>query len=215
MTFRTKYVSEMNEIRADHSLKQAIINKCETTASTSQNTKQVIYSRFIMAGVSCLVLFLLLIGGRLIFQNGDKDNPTALFSGFIVTAYAADGASLVVEPNIDFPLGQYSLLMSSVPGFPITIASKNADRIKVQSSEGQLILWNPADSKVIHLGEQAAVKSNDTIYWSPLVEGDQLRSVATSGILQITAYKGDTKLGSSTIEITSDKQGKYTGKLSN
>ncbi|WP_042169638.1 hypothetical protein [Paenibacillus gorillae] len=215
MTIRTKYVNGMNEIRVDHSLKQAIINNCVTRASTSQNTKQVIHSRFVRVVISCIILFLLAIGGRLIFQNGESNNPTALFSGFVVTVYAADGASFVVEPDVDFPLGQYSLLMSSVPGFPITIASKNADMIKVQSSEGQLILWNPADSKVIHLGEQAAVRSNDTIYWSPLVEGDQSRSVATSGILQITAYKGDTKLGSSTIEITLNEQGKYKGKLSN
>lgn len=212
MTNRTKYINGMNEIKVDNSLKQSIINKSGMNTSILDTARTY---RVAMIAVSCMIIFLLAIGGRFVLHNGDQASLSGLFSGFVVTAYAADGSPLVVKPDIDFPLGQYSMIMSSVPGFPITIACKDTEIIIVRSSEGQLLLWNPADSKVKHLGKQVTVRSGDTIYWSPLVEGNHSPTVATQSVLQITAYKDHTKLGNSTIEIKSDEHHKYKGKLTN
>lgn len=215
MTIRTKYVNGMNEIKADDELKQTIINKASMSAAVPRTVDRAFRKKVAMIAVSCILIFLLAIGGPLVLHNGDQANPSTLFSGFVVTAYEADGVPLVVKPGVDFPLGQYSMFMSSVPGFPITIASKDTDKIELRTSEGQLLLWNSADSKVIPQGKEATVKSGDTIYWTPLVEGDQTQSAATESILEITAYKDMNKLGSSMIEIKSKDHNMYKGKLIN
>lgn len=215
MTIRTKYVNGMNEIKADNELKQRIINKSITSAAVPRSVARTFRSKAAMTAVSCMIIFLLAVGGPLVLHNKDQENPATLFSGFVVTAYAADGAHLVVKPDVAFPLGQYSMYMSSVPGFPITIGSKDVEKIEVRTSEGQLLLWNPADPIVKHQGKEATVKSGDTIYWSPMVEGDPSQSAATEGIIEITAYKDMKKLGSSRIEIKLEDDYMYKGKLTN
>jgi hypothetical protein len=212
MTIRTKYVNGMNEIKADDEFKQTIINKASTSAAFPQTVARAFRSKFAMVSVSCMIIFLLAIGGPIFFHNEDKANPTTLFSGFVVTAYAADGAPLEVKPNVDFPLGQYSILMSSVPGFPIKITSQDADKIELRTSEGQVLLWNPSDSIVIPMGKKVTFNSGDTIYWSPLGEGDPIQ-VAGESILEVTAYKDLKQLGSSTIKINSEDDNMYKGKL--
>jgi hypothetical protein len=203
----------MNEIKADDELKQTIINITRANAVVPQTAARAFRIKVAMIAVSCLIIFLLAIGGQLALHK-DHANPSTLFSGFVITAYAADGAPLAVKPDVEFPLGQYSMFMSSVPGFPVTIVSKNADKIEVRTSEGQIVFWNPTtDSKVNHQGKEATFKSGDTIYWSPMIEGDP--SHATESILEITAYKDNAKLGSSTIEIKSEDHVMYKGRLTN
>jgi hypothetical protein len=204
----------MNEIKATDELKQTIISQAGMNTIVPQTAARPFRSKLAVIAVSCMIIFLLAIGGSIVVHNQDQANPSALFSGFVVTAYAADGTPLVVKPDVDFPLGQYSMLMSSVPGFPVKITSKDADKIELQTSEGQLLLWNPKDSIVIPQGKKATFKSGDTIYWTPLVEGDQIQAVDHSK-LEITAYKDMKKLGSSTIEIKSEDHIMYKGKLTN
>ncbi|MEV5029541.1 hypothetical protein [Paenibacillus sp. LPE1-1-1.1] len=215
MTIRTKYVNGMNEIKADNELKQRIINKSITSAAEPRSVARAFHSKAAMIAVSCMIIFLLAVGGPLVLHNNDQENPATLFSGFVVTAYAADGAQIVVKPDVTFPLGQYAMYMSSVPGFPITIGSKDADKIEVKTSEGELLLWNPADPIVKYQGKETTVKSGDTIYWSPMVEGAPSQSWGTEGILEITAYKDMKKLGSGRIEIKMEDYYMYTGKLTN
>ncbi|QYR19176.1 hypothetical protein KZ483_14530 [Paenibacillus sp. sptzw28] len=213
MTLRSKYVKGMNGIKLDDELKQNIISKIGSGSSVTQIRVRSFRYKVAMISAACVIVFLLIIGGPLIFHNGGQTNsgPSTLFNGFVITAYAADGTPQVVKPDVDFPLGQYSMFMSSVPGFPITIVSKDADQISLRTSEGELLLWNPSDSKVRYQGKEAIVKSGDTIYWSPLVDGQ----VATESMLEITAYKDKKKLGSNVIEIKSEDHVTYKGRVTN
>lgn len=213
MTMRSKYVKEMNGIKVDDELKQSIISKISSSSTVPQIRVRSFRSKIAMISAACVIVILLIIGGPLILNNGDQTNSgqSALFNGFVITAYAADGTPLVVKPDVDFPLGQYSKFMSSVPGFPVTIVSKDADQISLRTSEGELLLWSPSDSKVKYKGKEAIVKSGDTIYWSPLVD----EQVATESMLEITVYKDKKKLGSNVIEIKSDDHGTYKGTVTN
>ena len=201
MMMRTKYVDGMNEIKVDDERKQSMISRAGTNDAEPRIRARSFRSKTAMFIAACMILILLAIGGPFILHNEDQTKTTsALFSGFVITAYAADDAPLKVKPDVDFPLGQYSGFMSSVPGFPITISSKDADEIRLQTSEGELLRWTPSAPKVIKEGKEATVKSGDTIYWSPLVEGSQSQAALESK-LGITAYRDNKKLGSSTIEI--------------
>ncbi len=214
MMMRTKYVDGMNEIKVDDELKQSIISRAVTNDVEPRIRARSFRSKTAMFAAACMIVILLAIGGPFILHNADQTNTSALFSGFVITAYAADDAPLKVKPDVDFPLGQYSGFMSSVPGFPITISSKDADEIRLQTSEGELLRWTPSTSKVIKEGKEATVKSGDTIYWSPLVEGSQSQA-ALESTLEISAYRNNKKLGSSTIEITREDYIWYKGKLTN
>jgi hypothetical protein len=214
MTIMRKYVDGMNEIKATDELKQTIISQAGMNTVVPQTAARPFRSKLAVIAVSCTIIFLLAIGGSIVVHNQDQANLNTLFSGFVVTVYAADGTPLVVKPEVDFPLGQYSMYMSSVPGFPVTITSKDADKIELQTSEGELLLWNPKDSIVIPQGKKATFNSGDTVYWTPMAEGDQ-NQAADKSILEVTAYKDMKKLGSSTIEIESDDNNMYTGKLTN
>jgi hypothetical protein len=216
MTMRTRYMNGMNEIKVDDELKQSIISKFSSSDAATHTGVRSFRNKVAMFVAACVIVILLAIGGPLILHPGDQANSgsSTMFKGLVITAYAADGAPLMVKPNVDFPLGQYSLLMNSVPGFPITIDCKDADQIRLRTSEGQLLLWTPPDSKVNPQGKEVTVKSGVTIYWTPLEEGNQSH-VAIKSILEITAYKDKKKLGSSAIEIKSEDQVMYNGKLTN
>ncbi|MEK4852579.1 hypothetical protein NST04_22200 [Paenibacillus sp. FSL H7-0756] len=172
------------------------------------------FRRKIMTTVlSCVIILLIAIGGPLLVNSGETATPSSLYSGFIVTAYAADGVTVAVQPDVDFPLGQYSLYMSSVPGFPIKLAAEGADTIQVRATEGQLLLWNPADGKVILQNSKAIVKPGDTVYWSPPLTDKSVQNTVSDSSLEITAIKDNTKLGSSSIQVHSQDHITYTGKL--
>ncbi|GKU76558.1 hypothetical protein [Paenibacillus sp. L3-i20] len=215
MTIDQNYRNDMNEINVSSELKQTLISIPHRSTAEKQSTVSIFHRKLTMITVSCLMISLLALGGTLALQHTKTTNTITLFSGFAITAYAADGTTLQVNPDIEFPLGQYSMIMSNAPGFPITIAAEGADLIELQASDGQLLNWNHSDSKIIVLGKEVTVKSGDTIYWSPLAEGSASQAAAIKSELEITAYKNKTKLGNSRIEITSDDNGMYSGKLSN
>ena len=80
MTIRTKYVNGMNEIKADNELKQRIINKSITSAAVPRSVARAFRSKAAMFAVSCMIIFLLAVGGPLVLHNKDQENPAALFS---------------------------------------------------------------------------------------------------------------------------------------
>ncbi|WP_068775931.1 hypothetical protein [Paenibacillus sp. FJAT-26967] len=213
MEFRTKYAKEMNEIKADVEFKNTIITRATSNAAGIQTVAHRLRSKvgIIIASSVILLILILTIETPIIFKEGEKESNVLsnLFQGFAVTAYAADGTSVIVSPDVEFPIGQYSLIMSNVPGFPITITCQNADDISLRASEGMLLSWYPSVSKIERLGKEAAFKSGTTIYWTPLVEGSR----AQKAILELTAYKDNKKLGSRLIEISTEDHIMYKGKL--
>ncbi|OMG01298.1 hypothetical protein [Paenibacillus sp. FSL R7-0337] len=209
---KDKYVNGMDGIKADEAFKQSIIRSATIHSGTSKTSAWTFRRKIMTTVLSCVIILLIATLGPLLVNRGDPATPSPLYSGFMVTAYAADGVPVVVQPGVEFPLGQYSLYMSSVPGFPIKLAAEGADTIEVRATEGQLLLWNPADGKVILSNTKAIVKPGDTVYWSPPTDKSIQYTVSDSS-LEITAFKGSTKLGSSSIQVLSQDHITYTGKL--
>ncbi|WP_339224714.1 hypothetical protein [Paenibacillus sp. FSL H8-0332] len=195
-----------------YDFKQSIIRRVRVNSSVSKSPAWSLRRRFTAVTLSCLLLLILAALGPLLVRSTNQANPAVLFNGFMVTAYAADGVPVAVQPDVEFPLGKYSMFMSSVPGFPLTLVAEGADRIELQASEGELLLWNPADSKILPQRQAAAVQSGDTIYWSPIADGSS-QPAATDGILEVTAYRDNHKLGSTVIQIHTQDHIFYSGKL--
>ncbi|WP_127493250.1 hypothetical protein [Paenibacillus glycanilyticus] len=139
----------------------------------------------------CVLGFIFFMGNTLINQSGSQGKE-------------------IHPPEVEFPLSAYTMFKSNVPGFPLTIANKEATRIIVRSSDGDLLLWKSSDGKVISQGKKAEVKPGETIYWSPLTEENKLQYKT---IIKLTAYNGRTKLGSTGIEISSENKFIFRGKL--
>lgn len=209
MTMKSRYVEGIDGIKMDDALKQSMMNNIYAPQERVRSFR----SKITMISTAVIMVSLLIFGGSYIVKMGDPatSGPSPFFQGFVITAYAADGTPLVVKPDVVFPLGQYLMTMSSVPGFPITIDAKDADQIRLRISEGELLLWSSSNSKVRSQGNETTVKSGDTIYWSPSANG----KVAAESMLEITAYKDMEKLGSSFIEIKSEDQATYKGRVLN
>lgn len=207
---KNKYAEAVDEIRTSDELKQSIIRRALSDASVPRRSVGILRRKTAMVAVAAAFVLLFAIGGPLWLCGNDSHRPPAWFDGFAVTAYAADGATIDVKPNAEFPLGRYSMFMSSVPGFPVAVSAEGADRIEIRSSAGELLSWNPSDSRVRGQGDRMDLKIGETFYWSPL-EG-RGSSAADSAELEMTAYRQNEKLGSGRIAIESDDGGLYTAK---
>lgn len=129
---------------------------------------------------------------------------------FAVTVYAADGAPQQVKPEIAFPIGNYRVTNSRAPGFPILITAEGADEIKLMTTQGSFLRWNPPDYKVYPLGTEADLEPGEIIYWSPMLE-DKLQSAASQSELTLIAYHNHNVISKSLILIREDNQGVFTG----
>ncbi|MBP2002247.1 hypothetical protein J2Z69_003319 [Paenibacillus shirakamiensis] len=210
MTIRDKYVNGMNKIIMKDELKQLIIKNVERNSPVSQPLAVINHCKVVMVSISLITIFLF-IGVAFFIQMGSQ-NTSSPFGGFVVTAYAADGTSSEVKPNVEFPLGKYSLFMSNVPGFPIKIVAKDADEIKVLTIKGQILLWNSNDGQINLKGKTATINSGELFYWTPLIAGEQSK-LEKNTLVNVTAYKNNKKLGSSKIEIKLDENNIYKGIL--
>jgi hypothetical protein len=158
-----------------------------------------------LALVSLLILFLL---------NRESPAGTGKLQAwkdiFAVTVYAADGAPQQVKPEIAFPIGNYRVTNSRAPGFPIMITAEGADEIKLITTQGSFLRWNPPDYKVYPLGSEADLEPGETIYWTAMLE-DNLQSAASESELTLLAYRNHTIISKSLILIREDNQGVFTG----
>lgn len=234
---KSKYGNGMNRIRTGEEFRKAIVRraveegggtgktflfrktgpqrpnapKCSPTALRGPQNRR----KAAVFAASCALLLLLAAGASIQLPNAGRESGSAgFYRNFFLTAYAADGNPIPVSPDAVFPLGRYSLWMSSVPGFPLTLGCTDAQEIRVEVSEGKLLSLDRAASKVMVLGKETAVDPGATLYWSPLPEGSSPSSPAKNITLELTAYKGGEKLGSSTVEIQTADGVSYTGKLS-
>lgn len=198
-----RYIDGMNEIMASDELKKSIINdvkKYQKKGFAYQKTAALL-------AAACTFILLAVFG----FSFLQPDSEKSLFDDFILTAYAEDGTPVEIKPNVGFPLGKYQMTMSSVPGFPINIVSGEAEVIKLSATDGSLLLWTPSSSKVVNKGNQLEINSGDTVYWSPLSDGDN-KTVAKSAI-EVIAYQNDKEIGRRTIEINRKDDYYYFGNL--
>jgi hypothetical protein len=171
---------------------------------------------------------------KVVSKNPPVTEPISKFSGFILTAYAAENenseigadykdttAATVLTPEVSVMLPRYNLLMNSVPGLPFTFNFNNKDNasdktysISVAVDFGQLLTWDIASGKVTEKGTVTVCQAGDTLYWTPLSDDDgasQNMSDSTGKEIHITvtAMKNSEKLGSQTIVIT-EKEHNYS-----
>jgi len=210
-----KYIDGMEEIKADGKLKRKIMHsvKQDKQASRFFTFKKAVAT----VAITCTFVLVISFGIPFIQNNSHMEEQGqlkehSLFDGFVITAYAVDGASIQVKPNVEFTLGKYELTMSNVPGFPVRIVCDKANTIKLTVTDGELLLWTPPDYEVYNKEKVLEIKSGDTIYWSPMSEANS-NTIATDCILEIEAYKDNEKLGSNRMEIKSDNNYTYTAIL--
>lgn len=72
--------------------------------------------------------------------------------------------------QVAFPLDKYSVVMSSVPGFPIEISEDhNNFPLIIATSSGELLVKEGSAGKQVRSsGASLELKEGNTIYWSPL-----------------------------------------------
>lgn len=215
---KNKYIGGMSEIKADEELKNKLLN-----INKIKNQSKYYFSNLKIASIFAIAfIFVLFFNVCLPYmQNVLKTNeaittktPIAkkIFGGFVITAFAADNSSFEVKPNVDFLIGKYQLVMSSVPGFPLKIECDDAESIKVSITDGELLLWNSSDSKIHNKGKELIINSGDTIYWAPLQE-DSSNTLTSSSTVNIIAYKGDKEIGKNIIKIEAVDRISYMGRM--
>lgn len=200
-----RYISGMKEIQAGDELKKQMIHHVQQQSARKRKTLS-IKKTATLSAAACIIVFLVVLGAPLL----QHENKKTAFGGFVITAYAADGTSIEMKPETQLPLGKYSPLMSSVPGFPIRIVAEEADIIAITVTEGNLLLWSPSDSKVIQKGRSMKTTSGTIVYWSPLEEGEE-HSLSQSATVSVTALAGNKELGRHVIEINTDDRLNYSG----
>lgn len=142
----------------------------------------------------------------------------AILIFFLFTVFR-NNDPLEVKIEVNFPIKEYRVTDSRVPGFPMEITAEGADEIRVSVREGSLLLWNPPDYTVNNKGQELEVKSGDQIYWSPLQIGwdapsDSDRDDNPEGsTITLMAYHNNKQVGTAIVEINADESGVYTGQL--
>lgn len=138
---------------------------------------------------------------------------------FFIVTFLRTNDQIEVIPDVQFPLKEYRMTDSRVPGFPLLVTAEGADKIHVSVKEGDLLLWNPPDNNVYNKGQELEIESGDQIYWSPLQvrwdapsDSDKDDNLKGSNIT-LVAYHNNKQVGTTVIELNVDKDGMYTGKL--
>lgn len=199
-----RYINGMKEIQAGDELKKQLIDSAQRQPAAGR----IKFKKAVgLSAAACMFILLIMVGSYLLQQPGGGKEG---IPSFVITAYAADGTAVEMKPNVYLPLGRYSPLMSSVPGFPINIAAEHAEEIVVTVTEGSLLLWSPHTSKVIDKGKSLRAVSGTTIYWSPLDDSTAYHAAEKSSVLVI-AYNNKKELGRRSIEIQAGDDFYYTG----
>ncbi|WP_058300941.1 hypothetical protein [Gorillibacterium timonense] len=216
-----RYKDGMSKVRLSEEEREQLARQVvqAVKSSTRRNRNRTRRLLFPVAVSFVLLLIATLFLPPLWPNHGDDrmhpgtERSSALFRGFAVTVYAADGTPVTVQPEASFPIGQYSTAMSSAPGFPIQVTADEADAIHIASTDGHLLLWSAPSYKVRDQGHEVEIKPGETVYWSPLPsELEKNHDLAEPIQLTLTAYKDGSKVGTAFIDIES--QGYvYTGKL--
>ncbi|MWC29702.1 hypothetical protein [Paenibacillus sp. MMS18-CY102] len=210
MAFQDNYVSQMNTIKLDDKTKEKMLQNVLSVSTASQKHRFTVQKRFAVIAAACFLIMLIALAAPPFLNH--KEQPPRLVQSLILTAYAADGSPIPVKPNVEFPFGRFSTLMSNAPGFPIMIDSKGADSVRLHASSGRLLLWAPPDSKVTFLDSDATIVPGNTVYWSPLEEGNPPK-FAVKSTIELKLYHNGSIVGSGKIEINSENGVDYKAKF--
>ncbi|MCA0758729.1 hypothetical protein KP806_27100 [Paenibacillus sp. N4] len=205
-----RYVEGMKEIKADEELKSSLIQSLQQSRTPQPRKKPISKKAALPVAAACLLVVLAVFAA----SSLRTDRGPAFSAGLVIHAYADDGSAVEMKPNVELPLGNYSPIMSSVPGLPLQIGSSEADSISVLAEHGTLAEWSPPASKVINKGSNASIKPGETLYWSPMSEASEWEE-NPSTLITVIAYKGKKEIGRRQIEVrvNEDNPLYYTGVL--
>jgi len=162
--------------------------------------------------VAAALAVLLLTAGLLVLTTGPDASED-----LIITAYAAGGEAVGLAPRVKTPLGRYSPLMSSVPGFPFEIGflrrsgSGPVDcTAEIRVDAGSLLTWEPRGGSVTDHGKALTLRGGSTVYWSPLAENGK---AAEGCRMTVRAQKPGGASIEAAIDIKSTPKGEYTAEV--
>ncbi|GAB6992206.1 hypothetical protein JCM16418A_42570 [Paenibacillus pini] len=212
---KDNYIHGMREIKADSSLKNAIIQHSLRSRHAQHSRPHPLFKLGIaVISLVCALTLILLAVPDVSVQKHVISGGSSPFGRLAITAYASNGTAIDVEANVEFPLGTYQLVMSSVPGFPIRISAQGADQISLHTSDGEFILWSPTAPKVIYKGQNIQIEPGKTLYWTPLI-GKAKSEISEHARIEVTTHNHDQSIQQDIIEIKRDDQYRYTGKWLN
>lgn len=141
----------------------------------------------------------------------------AIMFFFVFTVLSNNDPLGKVKLEVEFPIKEYRMTDSRVPGLPMLITAKGANEIRVSIEEGSLLLWNPPDYSVNNKGQELEIKSGDQIYWSPLElrwsenSNSNKEDFPDKSQITLIAYHNNKQVGSAIVEINADESYVYTG----
>jgi hypothetical protein len=216
------YNRVVSNLKADSGLEDRLRRKILSIDDREYATGGLSFKRqFVTLAMTCAVVLVIVFGipfvpdVRNTAPREGADTPAdkvPVFSGFVLTVYAADNTDSVLSPTYDrdttpveltpdaeILLPEYSPFMSSVPGLPFTIGYREAgeneaaaDSININVDNGEILTWDRKGGTVENKGKSYSCKAGETIYWSPLAEG----SIAKGGaVITLTAVKNNEEAG--------------------
>lgn len=191
-----RYVEGMKEIKADEYMRKELLKSIQQKRPARSQKWFSSKKAALPLAAACVLLALTIFSAALL----RPDRAPALTAGFVIHAYAADGSAIEVKPNVEFPLGKYSPLMSSVPGFPLAISSEEAESVTLKSTHGSFSQWTASTSRILQKGRTVTILPGETLYWSPLAE-DRSQTLTESSTITVIAFKDNNEIGRRIIEI--------------
>ncbi|OPJ54589.1 hypothetical protein [Clostridium oryzae] len=118
-----------------------------------------------------------------------------------------------VEVAIDSKITEYSPLMSSIPGIPLTANYKSKikqDNIKFHwiTEEGTFLVWNKKSGKTRILGNDIKI-NNEKIYWA-INSNEKLKKIPFKIYLKIENEHSSKVICESSIQIEQNKKNWFT-----
>lgn len=132
----------------------------------------------------------------------------------ILAVFLSSCGDTWIKPQISSSIDAYSMTMSSVPGFPISVGvtfdgdSAPITSIVLITNNGSFVEWDE-NNKVVNLGKQAEL-AGKKIYWTPI---DSDNSIAENAkITAIVSYidKIIEVAKTTSRKIYKNKEGMYT-----
>ncbi len=99
-----------------------------------------------------------------------------LLSGTLLTTGMPKADLFIPLKLIVYPK-TYAATMSSTPGISILVGgSGNVNKVEYSTNYGKLITWDNSTGKITEQGKKAKVPVDVSVYWSPLVNGQEKTS---------------------------------------
>ena len=223
------YKRVVSSFKADNAFETRLRQRVLKVSGTkTKNTKPLYRRPITILAAICIIVFitgipmLQNIFGKANTQATSKsinsESHSSIFSGFMLTAYAAsseqvsltgnfrkDTVPTILTPGAEVMLPEYSPLMSSVPGLPFVIncsAAKDnefvADEIQVTVDKGKILLWDQNSGAIEDKEKSVVCKVGETIYWSPISSGSSVKDETS---MKLRAMKDGKEVGTKIIVI--------------